>query len=371
MNLISWGLIGLTSFFAFINICYYLFIYAKFAFHKRGNYGVNNNEPVSVIISAKNEIKNLSQFLPSILKQNYPNFEVIVVNDGSWDDTSEYIEELMKSEPLLRLVDVKVDEKYQRGKKLALTLGIKAATHEWLLFTDADCQPLSENWIMEMSRGMADDKEIVLGYSKYQRRNSFLNLFIRWETFFTAMQYFSYSIIGRTYMGVGRNLAYRKSLFFKVKGFASHQHIMTGDDDLFVNETANKTNVAIIYSRDSFVQSQPKLTWGTWWQQKKRHFYSGKYYKKEDKRILGLFTVSQIFYYLSLTAALIFASKYWYIIIAIYAVRFIIQNIILFKSMKKLRITKIIGFAWLLDFLMIPYYLTVGITGLLTKKIKW
>ena len=178
MTLLIWALIGLTALFAFIHIFYYLIVFSKFAFDKTNTGTVNSKVPVSVIISAKNEIKNLKEFLPSILNQNYPNFEVLVVNDGSWDDTGEYIEELMKSEPRLRLVDVKVEEKYQRGKKLALTLGIKAATHEWLLFTDADCKPITENWISEMSAGMTDDKEIVLGYSRYQRKNSFLNLFI-------------------------------------------------------------------------------------------------------------------------------------------------------------------------------------------------
>lgn len=371
MIIIIWALIGLTALFALIHICYYLFVFSKFAFDKTNDKIVNSKIPVSVIISAKNEIKNLQEFLPIILNQNYPDFEVLVVNDGSWDETAEYIEELMKSEPRLRLVDVKVEEKYQKGKKLALTLGIKAATHEWLLFTDADCKPISENWINEMSAGMRDDKEIVLGYSRYKRKNSFLNLFIRWETFYTAMHYFSYALSGKPYMGVGRNLAYRKSLFFKVKGFASHLHIMSGDDDLFVNETANKANVAVIYSRDSFTESQPKLTWGRWWNQKKRHFFTGKFYKSSHKRLLGFFNISHILFYTFLTLALVFGYTYWYIIIGIYILRLMVQSIVLFKSMDKLRISKIFGFFLLFDILMVPYYLIVGLAGLVTKKLKW
>lgn len=371
MTTIIWALIGLTAFFAIVHICYYLFVFSKFAFDKTNTALSHTNEPVSVIISAKNELKNLKEFLPLMLSQNYPEFEVIVVNDGSWDETGEYIEELMKSEPRLKLVDVKVEEKYQRGKKLALTLGIKSALYEWLLFTDADCKPLTENWISEMSKGMTEDKEIVLGYSRYKRKNSFLNLFIRWETFYTAMQYFSYALKGKAYMGVGRNMAYRKSLFFKVKGFASHLHIMTGDDDLFVNETANKSNVAIVYSRDSFTESQPKITWGQWWRQKRRHFYTGKFYKSTDKRKLGFFNISHIFFYVFLTLSLVFGLDYWYYSVGIYGVRLIVQSIILAYSMDKLRISKIFGFAWLFDILMVPYYLTVGFAGLVTKKIKW
>ncbi len=371
ITLIIWGLIGLMGFCACVQLGYYVFVFSKFGFHKAEKPTYNLKIPVSVIISSKNEIRNLQEFLPLILAQNYPDFEVIVVNDGSWDETADYIEQLMKTESRLRLVDVKVEEKYQKGKKLALTLGIKAATHEWLLFTDADCRPLTENWIKEMSAGMTEDKEIVLGYSRYKRKNSFLNMFIRWETFYTAMHYFSFALNRNTYMGVGRNMAYRKSLFFKVKGFASHLHIMAGDDDLFINETANASNVAIVYSRDSYTESLPKTSWGQWWLQKKRHFYTGKFYKSKHKRMLGFFNFLHILFYLSLLATLLIGLKYWIFISAIFAFRLIVQGIVLFKSMDKLRIAKIWGFFWLFDVLMVPYYLSVGIAGLVNKKLKW
>jgi len=367
-----WFLTGLTLLFGLIQIGYYLFVFSKFAFDKTYKNTINTDTPpVSVIISAKNELKNLKEFLPVILSQSYPEFEVIVVNDGSWDDTSDYLEELVKTEPKLRLVDVKVEEKYVKGKKFALTLGIKASQHEWLLFTDADCKPVSENWIREMSQGMTADKEIVLGYSRYKKRNSFLNLFIRWETFYSAMHYFSYALRQNAYMGVGRNLAYRKSLFFKVKGFASHQHILSGDDDLFVNQTANPTNTAIVFSRDSFTESLPKLTWGGWWKQKKRHFYTGKYYKKGHILSLGLFNISHILFYTFLVLSLVFGYKYWYYPLAIYIVRLLVQSVILYKSMVKLRSSNLFGLFWLFDILLVIYYLTVGVAGLVTKRLKW
>lgn len=367
---IIWALIALTAFTALIHICYYLFVFSKFAFDKPNTQKVYPNVPVSVIVSAKNDIKNLKEFLPSILNQNYSDFEVIVVNDSSWDGTTEYLEDLVKTEPRLKLVDIKLEEKYHKSKKFAITLGIKASSHEWLLFTDADCSPVTENWIKEMSSGMTEDKEIVLGYSRYKRKNSILNLFIRWETFFSAMQYFSYAILNKAYMGVGRNLAYRKSLFFKVKGFASHQHIFAGEDDLFVNETATASNVAIVYTRDSFTESQPKLTWGNYWNIKKRRFYTAKFYKSGHKSMLSILTLSHLFFYLFLVASLIFGLKYWIIIVSIYLVRIIVQGIILFNAMEKLRISKIFSLYWFFDILMVFYYLSVGFGGLVTKKLK-
>lgn len=371
MNIIIWALLGTLAFFVLVQSIYYLFVFSKFAFDKPLNIMNSDLPPVSVIISAKNEITNLREFLPLVLAQQYPDFEVLVVNDGSWDETAEYIEELMKTEPRLRLVDVKVEEKYQKGKKLALTLGIKAATHEWLLFTDADCRPLTENWIREMANGMTSDKEIVLGYSRYKRKNSLLNLFIRWETFYTAIQYLSYALKGNAYMGVGRNMAYRKSLFFKVKGFASHIHLMAGDDDLFVNETANSSNVAVIYNYESFVESLPKTSIGTWITQKRRHIFTGKFYKAKHKFSLGLFNVSQILFYVFLALSLVFCMDYIYYIIAVFAFRFIIQAVIFYNGMKKLRITNIFGLFWLMDIFTALYFLTIGSIALLTKKLRW
>ena len=371
MTIFIWALLGVLAFFAIIQIAYYLFVFTKLAFDKPTNIKNSDLPPVSVIISAKNEVNNLREFLPIILSQNYPNFEVLVVNDGSWDETSEFIEQLTKTETRLKLVDVKVEEKYQKGKKLALTLGIKAATNEWLLFTDADCRPVSENWIREMANGMTSDKEIVIGYSRYKRKNSILNLFIRWETFYTAMQYLSYAIGKNTYMGVGRNMAYRKSLFFKVKGFASHIHLMAGDDDLFVNETADKNNVAVIYTYDSFVESNPKTSWSEWFSQKRRHIFTGKFYKPKHKFSLGLFNISHIMFYVFLTLLLVWGLDFYLYIIAIFSFRFFIQAVIMYNCMKKLRITNIFGLFWIFDIFMVLYFLIIGTAGIFTKKLKW
>lgn len=370
ITLITWGLIGLTGLFALIQICYYLFVFSRFAFDKPDNTFSGRAVPVSVIISAKNELKYLKEFLPSVLAQNYGIFEVIVVNDGSWDDTAEYIENLMLTEPKLRLVDVKIEEKYYRGKKIALALGIKAASYDWLLFTDADTKPVTENWISEISRGMTDDKEIVIGYTRFKRSNNALNLFIRLENYYLAMQYLSFALKGNAFMGVGKNLAYRKSLFFKVKGFASHQHIMAGDDELFVNETATPNNTAVIYSRESFMETQPKLSWKSFWTFKKRHFYTTKFYKTKHQSQLGVFNISQIFFYICLTLALVFGIEKWIYIVSIFGLRFLVQCVITFKSMDKLRISKIFGLFWLFDILLVPYYLTVGFSGLVMRKIK-
>ena len=224
-----------------VQLFYYFFIYFRFIFY-RDRSKRKTNEPVSVVICAQNEELNLKKFLPSVLNQNYPEYEVIVVDDCSTDNTADVLSEFKLKYKNLRVTFINKDDKFSHGKKLALTVGIKGAKHEWLLLTDADCEPVNENWIKTMSQNFTKDTSVVLGYGGYFRKRSILNNLIRFDALFIALQYFSLALKGKPYMGVGRNLAYRQSLFFKNKGFASHYQLLSGDDDLFINEVANKKN---------------------------------------------------------------------------------------------------------------------------------
>ena len=214
--------------------------------------------PISVIISARNEAENLPRFLPAILNQDYPNFEVVVVNDCSVDQTPQILLDMSKNYPHLKLVTVVEHPRFKTGKKFALTMGIKAAANEHLLFTDADCAPASPHWIACMAANFTGETEIVLGYSPYLKTPGFLNAFTRFETLRTGINYLSAAIGRSAYMGIGRNLSYTKSLFFRCKGFASHLHIMAGDDDLFVNRNATPNNTAIEIHPDAFTFSESK-----------------------------------------------------------------------------------------------------------------
>ncbi len=240
LTFIEASLLGILVFCLLVQLYFSLFVHLKLARIKVEEIPEKASEPISVIICARNEAKNLLQNLPLILEQNYPDFEVVVVNDRSWDGTKEVLDDFAKNYNNLKIVTVGEGAKFIAGKKFAATMGIKAAAHNWLVFTDADCYPASNNWLMDMQPPDDDAKEIVLGYSPYLKKDGLLNALIRFETFFTAVNYLSFALKGMPYMGVGRNMAYKKSLFFENKGFAAHMHIPSGDDDLFVNANANK-----------------------------------------------------------------------------------------------------------------------------------
>ena len=289
---------------AVLHFLYLLFFWLRLMLHK-DNTDVNTAlPPVSVVIAARNEADNLEAFLPVILGQRYPEFEVIVINDRSWDRSRDMLKDMSDTNNKLKIVDLADDDKYARGKKFALFLGFKAAKYEHLLLIDADCYPASENWIAGMMRQYSNATEIVLGYGKYENRKSLLSCFIQFNTFITLVNYGSFAKAKMPYMGVGRNLSYKKDLFFRNKGFSSTISHTSGDDDLFINQVATTSNANLCLS--AVTVSNPKESWSQWFTQKRRHISTGKFYKANHKMLLGLGELSFVLLTTSAILLLIF-----------------------------------------------------------------
>ncbi|MEA3316990.1 MAG: glycosyltransferase [Bacteroidota bacterium] len=318
-----------------VQLYYYCFYFLRIVFYKEKKLNDKKNN-VSIVICARNEEENLKKNLPLILEQDYKNYEVVVVNDCSNDGTEDLLKDFKKKYNNLKITNIKEDKKFYHTKKLALTIGIKAASNEWLLLTDADCVPVSKNWISSMQNYFIDTNSIVLGYGGYKRKKGLLNNLIRFDTLFIAIQYLSFALARRPYMGVGRNLAYRKSLFFKNKGFASHYKIDSGDDDLFVNEVANKKNTLVSISIDSSTLSEPKEKFSEWFNQKKRHMRSGKAYSRKSKRRLFFEVFSRLLFYASFAFSLVFFNEYLYFILGAFFVRLVIQLIVVKRAINRL-----------------------------------
>ena len=264
--------------------------------------------PVSIIIAAKNEEDNLRRFLPKIMEQDYPEFEVIVINDASTDDTDFLCDTYKKKYPNFRTTFVPQETKNINSKKLAVTLGIKAAKYDILLFTDADCYPENKSWIASMIRNFKSETEFVLGYGAYLKKKGFLNRLITYDTLFIAMQYLGMAAVGKPYMGVGRNMAYRKESFFNQKGFSSNLDILSGDDDLLVNKGSNEKNTNIEISPESITWSEPKIRFWDWYYQKSRHLSSSVKYKYSTKMRLAIEPFIRGLFYLSFILSVAFGN---------------------------------------------------------------
>jgi glycosyltransferase involved in cell wall biosynthesis len=358
-------------FIVIVQFVYYILLFGKFSFGENQSQKTEKPIPVSVIVCAKNEAQNITNNIPLLLEQNYPNFEIVLIDDASHDETLDIFEAFEAQHKNIKLVKVENNEAFWGNKKYALTLGIKAASYENLLFIDADCYPNSKNWISEMTAQISDEKSIVLGYGAYQKiEGSFLNKLIRFETLLTATQYFSWAKIGKPYMGVGRNLCYKKSTFFDVNGFINHMKIKSGDDDLFINEVATKQNTAICFNEASFTYSQPKETFYKWYLQKRRHVSTAKYYKFFDKFQLGLFFFSQLNFFILAIILLSFLFQ-WEIVLGLIAFRYLCSWLSLGFSAGKL-IEKDIMFAYpILELALIYTQLNVFLTNLISKPPHW
>jgi poly-beta-1,6-N-acetyl-D-glucosamine synthase len=348
---------------------FYWFFFSRLAFY-RPVQEASCCDPVSVVISAHNEAFNLEKNLPAILRQDYPDFEVVVVNDGSHDETEEVLASLAKKYPHLKVVNIRQSVTFIRGKKLPLSVGIKSAKNEILLLTDADCHPVSNQWIKKTVANYTPETEIVLGYGPYSKRRGLLNLLVRYDTFQIALQYFSFALAGLPYMGVGRNLSYRKSLFYRHKGFINHYHISSGDDDLFINAAATKTNTRIVLSPETHVKSEPKTTLKSWLTQKRRHFTTGKYYKPLKKNLLGGLALSGILYYVSFI--LLLANQFLLpVVLGIHFFRLMNRMLLYAFGAKKLSERKLYLFSPILDPFFTFFNPLLHLYGRLFKSKKW
>jgi len=329
-----------------------------------------SKEPVSIIICARNEDDNLTEFLPKILTQNYPEFEVVVVDDCSMDNTENVIDEFAKIFPNLKKVSIKEDDYYKHGKKFAVMVGIKGAKYDNLVFTDADCYPANENWLSDMSAGFVNKKEIVLGYGAYQKEDGFLNKLIRFDTFLIAANYLSAALRGNAYMGVGRNLAYKKDLFYKQKGFSKHYHINSGDDDLFINQACTSENTNVSVSHNSVTYSIPKKTFTDWKRQKLRHLTTAPYYSSSSRTRIAVGYSMQYAFHVLFLSLLFFKLTIISALIGL-VVKMSIQMIIFNKASKKLNEPDLWALAFLYEFVLLIVYPIFHISKLFYKPNKW
>ncbi|MBK6264032.1 glycosyltransferase [Marivirga sp. S37H4] len=359
-------------FFLCIQLYFLIRYFLKLSFFAPEPTPSHSQPEVSVVICAHNEIDNLRERLQSILTQEYPVFEVIVVDDRSHDGSYDWLLSIRNDYPFLKVVRIDEVPLHINHKKYALTIGIKASQYETILLTDADCKAISKNWIAKMAYCYGKDTKIVLGVSQYEKSTGLLNKFIRYETLQTAILYLSLALSGKPYMGIGRNLSYKRSLFLENKGFKEYLNITGGDDDLFVNKHANGTNTAICTDMQATLYSKPKTSWKDFITQKKRHLSVGKFYRKKDKFLLGLYHVSQTMLWIFFIFVIGVGQMQEILLVSLLmALRMIGQCVVFRKTSTKFGDINKLWLFPLLEILFNIYYWVIGTNALLSKKVKW
>ncbi len=335
---------------------------------------INKQLPVSVVVAARNEAHNLPHLLKALCTQNYPHFEIILVNDRSEDSSESILNHWQSQYEPLKIIHIQGDIGDWDGKKNALTLGIKAAKNDIILLTDADCLPSSNLWIQKMQEPFVEPQiEIVLGCSPYKIASTWLNQFIQYETLMTAAQYLAAAHTGYAYMGVGRNLAYRKAFFERVGGLSRWQSVRGGDDDLLVGQYANDKNTSYVLDKEALTFSQAPTNYAAWRQQKRRHFNAGQHYLPKHLWRLGLLQASFWVSWALLTGLYFLPFSYFWAIVFFGALgcRFVLLGWAFNTLTKRLHINLSIFLIFIFDLANIFYYFVNLFEFLRKKPVKW
>ncbi|MFI5202898.1 MAG: glycosyltransferase [Flavobacteriales bacterium] len=353
-----------------IQFFYMLFFFARLTFYKPIT-ASTSSPPVSIIVCARSEANHLVELIPLLFEQEYPAFEVVMVNDRSWDETKDILEAYRLKYKNLHIIHIE-EGSHQKfyGKKMGITLGIKGAKYDHFLFTDADCRPASKYWLKQMAAAFTEKRTLVLGFSPFIKAKGTLNKIIRYDGFHTALQYLSYAKAGLPYMGVGRNMGYSRSLFFSNKGFKNHYHISSGDDDLFVNENGSIGNVVIQMHPDSHVATVAKKTWEAWFIQKKRHFTTSGQYKFFHKVVLSLYPLSYATF-LGTFITLMVVNKHILIILTLVGLRTLLHLATLAGASKWLKQKDLVWLGFLFEPLVLGMNLGIYISNRIVRPQKW
>lgn len=353
-----------------IQLVYYLVIFGKFAFAQAQEI-TPKKVPVSVIVCAKNDAEKVKNLVPVLAEQDYPDFEIVLIDNASSDETLDIFEEFEKQYSNIRLVKVENNEAFWGNKKYALTLGIKAAKKDYLLFIDANCYPTSNEWITAMTSRFTTNRTIVLGYGAYEKvKNSFVNKIIRFDNMLTATQYFSWAKIGKPFSGDGRNLAYKKEEFFKVNGYIEHMNIRLGEDSLFLNQAATKSNTTICYAPESFTYTEAKKSFSSWRKQKRKQVFTTKFFSPFDKFQLRFFFLTQLSFFALM--AVLFALQYnWMFMVPVVAVRYLGSWLTLGYSAAKLKEKDTVYWYPVIEIILTFTQLNVFFTNLFSKPAHW
>ncbi len=327
-----------------------------------------DNIPFSIIICAHNELENLKSNLPSILSQNYSSFEVIVGLDRCTDGSNEYIQSL--NDGNLTSVIIEETPAGWNSKKFALDKCIEKAKHEWLLLTDADCQPASKNWIQKYADNIHGQINLVLGVSPYRQTKQLISIITEYETFITASSYLSAAANKSPYMGVGRNLAYTKSLYKSINGFEGIEHITGGDDDLLIQKMVAHAEPSINIHPESLTYSAPERTWKKYRTQKTRHLSVGKYYQEKFKQKLSTRAVLHSSLWLSFLYLIGFSDTIWRIIVP-FALLVLIKGLFFKKIATKIGTPLRLIWYPIMDLIYAVFLPLIAIRAMLERNIRW
>lgn len=365
-----------------IQLCIHWIRFSRIAFHKKKQRPKQDDElePVSVVVCARDAYEQLVELVPALLSQDYPQFEIVVVNDCSEDETEEYLKDLERREPRIKPVQLRQHLNFFNGKKFPLSMGIKSASYDLLVLTDANCLPTSNEWLRTMASAYEERTEVVLGYPRYKNTKRLLNRLIRFDILQTGILYLSAALAGKPYMGVGKNLSYRKTLFYKNKGFTSHYTMPAGDDDVFISQVATKRNTKVCVDAENSIVITPTNSFWHWVRRRCNKYSTIKMHRTGTRSFMALHYWSQFVFYgcfialfflkpaFALPLEIPYYAYYFPALVVLFLLRYITQMIIYRGASRRLGEQGLLAGLLLWDAVFAIATPLFRITGRMTKE---
>ena len=381
-NRLSFFVLALFIAMLLIQLCIHWIRFSRLAFYKHYPRPKPDEalEPVSVVVCARDAYEDLTELIPTLLSQDYPNFEVVVVNDCSDDETEEYLKDLERREPRVKPVQLRQHLNFFNGKKFPLSMGIKSASNDLLILTDSNCRPTSNQWLRSVVNHYDHGTEVVIGYSRYRHTGGLLNLLMRFDALQNGILYLSYALAGKPFMGIGKNLSYRQRLFFRNKGFISHYTMAAGDDDIFIGQVATKKNTRVQIDAENTIECIPTTSPSAWIRERKQRYSTIPMHHWSVRGLLALHFWSQFLFYASFIALFFmapafsigtnvhYAVYYFPTLAVLFLLRYISQLILYRGASKRLGEHGLIMGLILLDFLFALLTPLLRIAGRMSRE---
>lgn len=289
-----------------IQLVYYYVIYGRFAFHRKKSALGFRDIPVSVVIVVRDDAALAVQNLPQLLDQQYSSFEIVIVNDRSRDENSlQAIREYKDRYPNIKLVDLSTAVSTSRGKKMAISMGVKCATYDHILLTAPNCKPSSRQWLSKMAQNFQFQQKIVLGYNTFEKKKGLYSHFLLYDNLVGAVQYFAHALMHSTYRGDLNNLAFVRPLFYKQNGFIAYNHLLYGEEDIFVHRASTPNNVAVEYDPDAATLQQHTPSYGYWRLHKVSLYFTRKYNSTKNRLLLSGYELTNLLFYALLALSIV------------------------------------------------------------------
>lgn len=330
-----------------VQLAYHWAVFSRLAFYKKKNAPKADDklEPVSVVVCARDSYEYLIDLVPALLDQDYPDFEIVIVNDCSDDETEQWLKDIERREPRIKPVQLFQHLNFFNGKKFPLSMGIKSAKNDLIVLTDVNCLPTNNQWLRSVVNSYGNNTEVVIGYSPYTHKKGLFNQLMRFDALQYAMFYLSAALNRRPFMGIGTNLSYRKELFYRNKGFTSHYTTSVGDDDLFISQVAKSRNTEVLIDAENTITTTPPRKFRFWLRQKSSRYSTIPQYNLQTRISSALFTWSYFLFYatfitllcLSPAFSLSFGAIYYIPILSVFfLLRYATQMIIYHGASKRL-----------------------------------